>query len=73
MNELLINLPSKNRQKIKNPSILINGQKVIDSDIEEKKESRMTNNFLTVEDARKHQPPSPPGHTENDDIFYTCP
>lgn len=58
MQDLIINLPSKSRQKVKNPSILVNGEKVIDSDIEEKKESK--NNFLTVDHAlRKSPQPSP--------------
>jgi hypothetical protein len=49
MQDLLVALPKRR----KNPSILVNGEKVVDSDIEEKKERRAHNssgskNFLTV-------------------------
>ena len=56
MQDLIFNVPSKNKKK--NPSIRINGEKVIDSDIEEKKEIELKNgskkkksegNYLTVD------------------------
>ncbi len=57
MQDQIFDVPSKNRKK-KNPSIRINGEKVIDSDIEEKKEieiqkgskkKKSQGNYLTVD------------------------
>lgn len=64
MNELRDNLPEppKSRKK-KNPRIMVNGEKVVDSDIEDKKEAKR---FLSVE--RK----SKPSEVE-EEVFYTCP
>jgi len=64
MNELRDNLPEppKSRKK-KNPRIMVNGEKVVDSDIEDKKEAQR---FLSVE--RK----SKPSEVE-EEVFYTCP
>lgn len=46
MQELRITLnePTSNKQRKKNPSIRVNGEKVIDSDIEEKKEAKISAN-----------------------------
>ena len=63
MNELRVNLPEPPKSRKKNPRIMVNGEKVVDSDIEDKKEA---SRFLSVE--RK----SKPSEVE-DEVFYTCP
>ena len=39
MNELRDNLPDPSKSRKKNPRIMVNGEKVVDSDIEDKKEA----------------------------------
>lgn len=39
MNELRDNLPEPSKSRKKNPRIMVNGEKVVDSDIEDKKEA----------------------------------
>ena len=66
MAELKENLPEipppKNRKK--NPRILVNGEKVVDSDIEEKKELKQR--YLTVQQHPKKV-------EQEEEVFYTCP
>jgi len=91
MNDLFLALPKGGNtagKSKKNPSIHVNGEKVFDSDIEEKKEkqqflsvhSSSKNPFLSAKSSKLKVSPSVIREEEkenyssqSDEIFYTCP
>lgn len=83
IDEFKFAIPSPKKPKSKkNPSIRVNGEKVLDSDIEEKKEKANSSpsNLLSVSGSQGKLRESKQGGKEdnessavNEDIFYTCP